>query len=58
MDDTERRSPDYYREKAAEIRQVAWRAGSREVIRDLLATADRFERMAAFVEKCSWQTAD
>ena len=57
MDDTERRSADYYREKAAEIRQVAWRAGSREVIRDLLATADRFERMA-FVEKCSWQTAD
>jgi hypothetical protein len=58
MDDTERRSPDYYREKAAEIRQVAWRAGSREVIRDLLATADRFERMAAFVEKSSFQTAD
>ena len=36
MDDTERRRPDYYREKAAEIRQVAWRAGSLEVIRDLL----------------------
>ena len=58
LDDTERRSPDYYRDKAAEIRQLASRVGSREVIRDLLATADRFERMAAFVEKCSGQAAD
>jgi hypothetical protein len=58
MDDTERRSPDYYREKAAEIRQLASRVGSREVIRDLLVTADRFERMAAFVEKWCLQTAD
>jgi hypothetical protein len=58
MDDTERRGADYYREKAVEIRQLASRVGSRQVIRDLLATADRFERMAAFVEKWCLQPAN
>jgi hypothetical protein len=51
MDDTERHSPDDYRDKAAEIRELARRAGCPEIIRDLLATADRFDRRAIFVEK-------
>jgi hypothetical protein len=58
MDDRERHSPDYYREKAAEIRQLAWRVGSPDVIRDLLATADRFDCMAAVVEKWCWRAAE
>jgi hypothetical protein len=51
MDDTEGRSPDYYREKAAEIRQFARRAHSPEVIRELFGIADLFDRMAAHVER-------
>ena len=58
MSDTERHGPDYYREKAADVRQLAWRAVYPDVIRDLLATADRFDRMAVFVEKWSWQAAE
>ena len=57
MDDTERHSPDYYREKAAD---QGTRMASRfpDVIRDLLATADRFDCMAAIVEKWCWQAAE
>jgi hypothetical protein len=51
MDDRERRTPDYYREKAEEIRRVARQACSPEVIRELFETADRFDRMAAHVER-------
>ena len=35
MDDRERHTPDYYREKAEEIRRVARQACSPEVIREL-----------------------
>jgi hypothetical protein len=51
MDDTERHSPEYYREKAAEIRQFARRAHSSDVILELLETAELFDRMATHVER-------
>ncbi len=51
MDDTELPTPNYYREKALEIRQFARRTHSLEVIRELFETAARFDRMAAHVER-------
>ena len=51
MDDTERHSPEYYREKAAEIQQFARRAHSSDVILELLETAELFDRMATHVER-------
>jgi hypothetical protein len=51
MEDTERRSPDYYRDKAEEIRRAACRAHSPDVIRELFDIADLFDRMAAHVER-------
>ena len=44
-------SADYYREKAREIRRLAGRVRTLEVALELLDIADRFERMAAFVER-------
>jgi hypothetical protein len=40
-----------YREKAEETRRAARLANSPDVLRDLLETAIRFDRMAACVEK-------
>jgi hypothetical protein len=40
-----------FREKAEEIRRAARLASSPDARRDLLETAIRFDRMAAYVEK-------
>jgi hypothetical protein len=50
-DDVESRTAEYYREKAEEIRQVARRAHTFEVVFELYDIADRFDRMAAYVER-------
>ncbi|HEY3911515.1 MAG TPA: hypothetical protein VGM07_16760 [Stellaceae bacterium] len=42
---------EYYRNVAAEIRQVAERAQLPEVRRDLLDMAERFDRLAEHVER-------
>ena len=44
---------EYYREKAVRIRQLARRVQTLEAARELLETAERFERMAAYVERRS-----
>jgi hypothetical protein len=44
-------SADYYREKAVEIRQFARRCQSSEICEELFELAERFDRMAAAVEK-------
>jgi len=50
MGDIEPPRADYYREKAEHIRRLARRVRTLEVAIELLDIADRFERMAAFVE--------
>ena len=51
VDDIERRTAEYYRDKATEIRLFARRANSPEVARELLGLAYLFDRMAAYVER-------
>jgi nitrate/nitrite-specific signal transduction histidine kinase len=41
----------YYREVAARIRDLAWKAQLPEVRSEMAELAERFERMAAYVEK-------
>ena len=55
MDELNPSSADFYREKSAEIRRAARAANSPEVAADLLDIAERFERMAAYVER--WAVA-
>jgi len=50
MDDPEARA-DYYRDKAEEIRRVARRAHTLEVARELFDLANRFDRIAAYVQR-------
>ncbi len=42
---------EYYRNLAAEIRQLGQRAQTPEVRRDLLDMAERFDRLAEHVER-------
>jgi hypothetical protein len=51
VDDIERRTAEYYRDKTAEIRLFARHANSPEVARELLGLAYLFDRMAAYVER-------
>jgi hypothetical protein len=51
MGDVEPPPADYYRKKAEEIRQAAWRAHTLGVAGELFDLADRFDRMAAYVER-------
>jgi len=51
MADNPQANGAFYREKAREIRRFAWGAQSNDVCCELLETADRFDRMAAHVEK-------
>jgi hypothetical protein len=51
VDKTASLSADYYREKAKQIRLYAGRVRTLEVALELLDIADRFERMAAYVER-------
>lgn len=51
VNDIERRTAEYYRDKAAEIRLAARRTTSPEVARELLELAYLFDRMAAYVER-------
>jgi hypothetical protein len=50
MDEQKPSSADFYREKSAEIRRTARAANSPKVAADLLDIAERFERMAAYVQ--------
>jgi hypothetical protein len=58
MTDVPRQIADYYREKAREIRRLAWRSRSADVSRDLFEIAERFDRMADHVEKRIRAVAD
>ena len=49
---------DYYREKAQEIRSLAWRSRSVEVRLELFEIAEMFERMADRVERRLRAAAD
>ena len=51
MSDAQPVSTDYYREKAEEIRDFARRCRFPEISEDLFDLAERFDRMAAAVEK-------
>lgn len=51
MSGEQRPSAEYYRNTAEEIRRLAERAQLPEVRRDLLDLADRFERLADFVDR-------
>jgi hypothetical protein len=42
---------EYYRQKAEEIRQFAWQSKFRQIGEELFELADRFDRMAAAVER-------
>ena len=50
-------SAEFYREKAAEIRGAARAANTPGVAADLLDIAERFERMAAYVERWALASA-
>jgi hypothetical protein len=51
IDDTEPPTAEYYREKAEEVRHFARRCRSHEIGVELFQLADRFDRMAAHVER-------
>jgi hypothetical protein len=51
FDETEPPTADFYRAKAEEIRQAARQVRSHLVAEELLELADRFDRMAAYVER-------
>lgn len=46
-----RSNADQYRDKANEIRKIARRAQTEEIRNELMILAERFERLAAHIEK-------
>ena len=57
IDELKPSSADFYREKSAEISCTARAANSPDVAADLLDIAERFERMAAYVERWALASA-
>jgi hypothetical protein len=51
MRDAQQPTTAYYRKISREIKELASRAELPEVRRDMLELAERFDRMAAYVEK-------
>jgi hypothetical protein len=51
MDEFESPTADDYRHKAEEIRQLARRTRTLEIVGEPLELAERFDRMARFVEQ-------
>ena len=51
MSDAQPVRAEYYRQKAGEIRQLAWQSKFQQIGEELFELADRFDRMAAAVER-------
>ena len=51
MNDAEQPSPDVYRELAEKLRELADQSDLPDIRGDLLDLAERFERMAAYLEE-------